>query len=119
MTKKIKKSKKTARVKAKKSAKPKKVAKKTMKKAAKASKAPKAIGVVTHFYNDIGVAIVKFKKNVRVGVELYFKGATTDFKEAPKSMQYDHKPIMVAPKGKLVGVKVKKRVREGDEVYEA
>ncbi len=97
----------------KKSAKPKKAAKK----AVKVSKAPKPIGIVTHFYNDISVAIVKFKKNVRVGTELYFKGATTDFKEAPKSMQYNHEPIAVAPKGKLVGIKVKKRVREGDEVY--
>ena len=81
-------------------------------------KKPKPIGVVTHFYTDISVAIIKFKKNVRTGVELYFKGATTDFKETPKSMQYDHKPIAVAPKGKQVGVKVKKRVREGDEAYE-
>ena len=101
-------------VKAKKSA-----VKKIVRKAAKrVSKAPKPIGVVTHFYNDISVAIVKFKKNVRVGIELYFKGATTDFKEAPKSMQFDHKPIAIAPKGKQVGVKVKKRVRDGDEVYE-
>lgn len=82
-------------------------------------KPQKPIGTVTHFYNNINVAIVKFKKNVRVGAELYFKGATTDFKEAPKSMQYDHQPIAVAPKGKQVGIKVKKRVREGDEVYEA
>jgi hypothetical protein len=92
-----------------------KTKKATIKKAAKASK---PIGTVTHFYNDISVAIVKFKKNIRAGVELYFKGATTDFKDAPKSMQYDHKPIAVAPKGKQVGLKVKKRVREGDEVYE-
>ena len=50
---------------------------------------------------------MKFKKNVRVGTALYFKGATTDFTETPKSMQYDHKPIEVAPKGKQVGLKVK------------
>jgi hypothetical protein len=114
MKKKIRKIKKAI----KKTAKAKKIKKPAKKKIAqRVSKSPKPIGTVTHFYNDISVAIVKFKKNVRVGVELYFKGATTDFKEAPKSMQYDHKPIVVAPKGKQVGIKVKKRVREGDEVY--
>ena len=77
----------------------------------------KPIGVVTHFYTAIKVAIVKFKEPVRVGVRIKFKGATTDFEETIKSMQYDHKPVMVAPKGKQMGIKVGKRVRENDEVY--
>jgi hypothetical protein len=95
----------------------KKVAKKK-KKAAKAPKGPKHIGVVTHFYTEISVAIVKFNKKVPAGTALHFKGATTDFKDTPKSMQYDHAPIAAAPKGKQVGMKVKKRVREGDKVHE-
>ena len=97
----------------------KKVAKKkkpAAKKPAKA-KAPKHAGVVTHFYGEIGVAIIKFNKKVPVGAELHFLGATTDFKDTAKSMQYDHKPIEAAPKGKEVGIKVKKRVREGDKVH--
>ncbi|HEX4104442.1 MAG TPA: hypothetical protein VHZ04_03150 [Candidatus Paceibacterota bacterium] len=87
------------------------------KKKAKAPKAPKHIGEVTHFYTEIGVAIVKFNKKVPVGAELHFLGATTDFKDTAKSMQYDHKPVAAAPKGKEVGIKVKKRVREGDKVH--
>jgi len=82
-------------------------------------KKEKPIGVVTHFYGEIKVAIVKFKKAVKVGTALYYKGATTDFKETVKSMQYDHKPITTAPKGKQIGIKVGKRVREGDEVFAA
>lgn len=81
--------------------------------------AAKPIGKVTHFYSKIGVAIVKFNKKVPAGTALRFKGATTDFKDAPKSMQYNHEPIEAAPKGKQVGIKVKKRVREGDAVYHA
>lgn len=97
------------------------IKKKLAKKPAKAPKAKtlKPIGVVTHFYTAIKVAIVKFKKPVRVGTELQFKGATTDFKETIKSMQYDHEAIKIAPKGKQIGLRVKKRVREGDEVYAA
>jgi hypothetical protein len=79
----------------------------------------KPIGIVTHFYNEISVAIVKFNKKVPVGTILHFNGATTDFKEPVKSMQFDHEAIAVAPKGKQIGIKVKKRVREGDKVYEA
>ena len=85
----------------------------------RAKKAPKPIGAVTHFYNKIGVAIVKFNKAVPAGTKLAFKGATTDFQEVVESMQYNHEPIAKAPKGKLVGIKVKKSVREGDAVYPA
>jgi hypothetical protein len=79
----------------------------------------KPIGAVTHFYNHIGVAIVKFKKPVKSGTRLKFVGATTDFEETVKSMQFDHKPIAIAPKEKQIGIKLGKRVREGDSVYEA
>ena len=90
--------------------------KKTTKK--KATQKPvKAIGAVTHYYNEIGVAIVRFKEKVPAGTHLAFRGATTDFEETIKSMQYDHKSIAIAPKGKQIGIKVKKRVRQGDLVY--
>ncbi|HUZ93135.1 MAG TPA: translation elongation factor-like protein [Candidatus Paceibacterota bacterium] len=99
----------------------KKAAKKAGKKtrAPKKAKTPKPIGAVTHFYGDIEVAIVKFKKAVKTGAKLHYKGATTDFEEVAKSMQYNHKPVAVAPKGKEVGIKVKDKVREGDEVFDA
>jgi len=126
MKKKVKKAKKAASKKRVVKRKPvrgakKKVSKKkaASKRAAKTTvaKMPKPIGKVTHFYTNIGVAIVKFKQNIRSGTALHFKGATTDFVETPKSMQYDHKPIATAPKGKEIGIKVKKRVRDGDLVY--
>ncbi|TSA44722.1 translation elongation factor-like protein [bacterium] len=79
----------------------------------------KLIGEVTHFYGGISVAIVKFKEVVKVGDAVQFFGATTDFKENIKSMQYDHKDISEASKGQEVGIKVDGKVREGDEVYRA
>ena len=103
-----------------------KVLKKTAKKAIKKPvggktvpkiKPGKPIGVVTHFYSHVKVAIVKFKKPVKAGARLRFEGATTKFEDKISSMQYDHKPIKTAPKGKEVGIKVKKKVREGDAVF--
>ena len=85
--------------------------------AEKTPKEAKPIGEVVHFYNKIGVAIVKFGKAVPVGTKVAFKGATTDFEETIDSMQYDHKPIEEAPKGKQVGIKVGEKVHEGDLVY--
>lgn len=99
----------------------KRAVKKTTKKRAvlvKAIKGPKAIGTVTHFYDGLGVAIVKFSKAMAIGTPLKFKGATTDFEDKIISMQFDRKPITLARKNLEVGIKVKGKVREGDKVFE-
>ncbi len=75
------------------------------------------VGEVTHYYGGISVAIVKFRKPMKVGDKLHFRGATTDFVETVKSMQYDHKEILEAKKNQEVGIKVGDKVREGDHVY--
>jgi hypothetical protein len=110
----------------------KKVAKKkkvTVKKTAKKKKVPakknkpvkvkaeKPVGKVTHYYNKIKVAVVKFGAPIKVGTRVQFKGATTNFSQAIDSMQYEHEQIKVAKKGQSLGIKVAKRVREGDEIY--
>ncbi len=83
------------------------------------TKVEKPIGVVTHFYTAIKVAIAKFKMPVSVGARLKFKGATTDFEMALVSMQYNHASVKRAKKNQQVGIKVPKRVREGDEIFKA
>lgn len=94
--------------------------KKAVQKAKAAQKAQgKPIGIVTHFYTKIKVAIVKFKKPISLGATVAFRGNKTDFEHKITSMQLDHEAIKKAPKGKQVGMKVSKRVREGDEVFEA
>lgn len=95
----------------------KKIVRKPVAKKAVKVKALKPIGRVTHFYTSIKVAIVKFKQPIRLGSSIQLKGATTDFVQKIESLQFDHKPLRLAPKNKLIGLKVKKRVREGDLVY--
>ncbi len=119
-TKKSKSSKKVKVIKKKSLPKNKAVAKKkTISKKVKAPKVKpeKPIGVVTHFYNHIKVAVVKFKEPVKVGVKVMFKGATTNFAQVISSMQYEHEAIKIAKKGQSLGLKVAKRVREGDEIF--
>ncbi len=85
--------------------------------AVKKVKKEKPIGVVTHYYGGIGVAIVKFNKAVEKGTEVEIRGATTNLRQKMDSMQYEHKDIDTAKKGQEVGIKVDEKVREGDEVY--
>ncbi len=82
-----------------------------------AAKKEKPIGRVTHYFGNIRVAIIKCKAPIAVGARLKFKGATTDFEEVLKSMQYEHKPITRSKKNQEVGVKVKGKTREGDLVF--
>ena len=77
----------------------------------------KKVGVVTHFYNKIGVGIVKFSQAVNVGDTLHFRGHATDFKQKIIDMEFDHKKIQSAKKGQEVGIKLDERVREHDEVF--
>lgn len=81
--------------------------------------AKKPIGVVTHYYDKIGVAIVKFNKDISAGETIEFKGANTDFSQTLTSMQFDHKEIPKAKKGQEIGIKVDEKVHEGNEVFEA
>lgn len=83
----------------------------------KSPRTDKPIGEVTHFYGGLGVAIVKFNQEISDGANVTFQGATTDFSQNLESMELDRKPIQKAPKGKEIGIKVKKKVREGDGVF--
>lgn len=93
--------------------------KKAVKKVAKALPKRKPIGEVTHFFDKICVAVVKFKEGVAVGEEICFEGPSGSFSQTLKSMQYEHESIPKAKKGQEVGVKTKKPVREGHKVYRA
>ncbi len=76
------------------------------------------IGTVTHFFPQVNVAAIKIQaKILSVGDEVYFKGVTTSFKTKIASMQINRVPVTQAAKGSEIGILVKKRVREGDQVF--
>ena len=76
-----------------------------------------AVGTVTHYFGKPKVGIVALTGDVNTGDTLLFRGHGTDFQQAVKSMQIDHVAVDAASAGAEVGIKVKKRVREGTEVY--
>ena len=78
---------------------------------------PKEIGVVTHYYNHIQVAVVKLKAALTKGDKIKIKGSTTDFEQSVASMQIEHKSVEKVAKGAEIGLKVNNEVREHDIVY--
>ncbi len=78
----------------------------------------KPIGVVTHYFGEPSVAVVKLKTGtLRVGDTIHIRGHTTDFEQRVESLQVDHAPVTeVGPKDDF-GMKVAGHVREHDVVY--
>lgn len=102
----------------------KKVVKKAVKKTAvkaqkQAAEQPqeKEIGIVTHYFTDISVAVIKLSSTLRIGDEIHVKGATSDFKQRVDSMQVEHEQIKEAKAGQSIGLKVVDHAREHDMVY--
>ena len=78
----------------------------------------KLIGKVTHYFTNIGVAVVEITGDeLKVGDKIHSKGATSDFEQNIDSMQIEHENIETAKKGQAIGLKVEQQAREGDEVY--
>ncbi len=77
----------------------------------------KLIGKVTHYYGKIGVGIVELSGNLKVGDKIHLKGHSTDFEQEVDSIQVEHENVDSAKKGEIIGLKVKDKVKEGDEVY--
>jgi len=75
------------------------------------------VGEIIHFYDKIGVAVVKVLAPIKVGDRLKISGHDHEFEQEVASMQVEHKEIQKAKKGDDVGIKVDQPVKDGDEVY--
>lgn len=78
-----------------------------------------AVGKVTHYYDKIGVAIVKLDKEVSVGQALRFGDPDSGVVQTVESMQVDHAPVEKAKKGDEVGIKVTGKVKDKTLVFRA
>lgn len=81
--------------------------------------AKKPLGKITHFFDEISVAVVALNAPLKVGDKIKIGKDETFFEQEVKSMQVDHKNIPTAKKGQEVGMKVKKEVKEGYLVFKA
>ena len=101
----------------------KKVVKKPAPKPAAAPPAPKLpgerIGVVTHYYGHLAVAVVKLDPGttLRVGDNIHIKGHTSDFGQRVDSLQIGHASVQEVGPNDDFGMKVADHAREHDVVY--
>ena len=76
------------------------------------------IGLVTHYYEKIMVAIIELSSNLKVGDKIKFvRGGEDNFDQNVESIQIEHKNIDEAKSGDIIGIKVNNEVKEGSEVY--
>jgi len=78
----------------------------------------KLVGRITHYYSHLGVGIIELTGGeLKVGDIIHVKGKHTDFTQSVDSIQIEHQDVTRAEKGKVVGIKVKEKVHEHDQVF--
>lgn len=76
------------------------------------------VGVVTHYYTHLGVAVVRLESgSLRVGDTIHIRGHTSDFRQRVESMQIEHQPVTEVRAGQEFGLKVVDHAREHDVVF--
>lgn len=78
----------------------------------------KLVGKITHYFSNIGVAVIELSDVLKVGDTIRIVGGeTTDFTQGVDSMEIEHQKVEEAKSGDSAGLKVKEKVREGYKVY--
>ncbi|MBW2964412.1 hypothetical protein KY363_03040 [Candidatus Woesearchaeota archaeon] len=73
------------------------------------------IGKITHYFDRIGVAVIKLSASLKVGEKIRIE-ADIPFVQQVSSMQSHHKDVQEAKAGEEVGMKTNKPCGDGDEV---
>lgn len=77
----------------------------------------KLIGQISHYYGNIGVAVIELSDNLKVGDRIRFLGGSVDFEQEVSSMEADYKKVNEVSSGTSVGLKTDQKVKEGYKVY--
>ncbi len=78
----------------------------------------KQIGKITHYFSNIGVAVIELTDTLKAGEEIRIVGGEdTDFIQTVGSMEVEHQKVTEAKVNDAVGLKIDEKVREGYKVY--
>jgi len=78
----------------------------------------KLIGKVTHYFGNIGVAVIELSDNLKVGDNIRISGGEmVDFTQTVDSMEIEREKVQKAKAGDSIGLKTEQKVREGYKVY--
>ena len=74
-------------------------------------------GIITHYFGNIHVAVIKLESELTKGDSVHIKGYTSDFTQTVESMQLNQQDIDVGQRGQEIAIKVKEQARVSDKVY--
>ena len=81
--------------------------------------AEKEVGKVTHWYDKIGVAVVKLSGILKVGDQIKIKRGDIESEDTVASMQIDHADVKSGKKGDEVAIKLNQKAKEGSIICSA
>ncbi len=77
----------------------------------------KQIGTVTHWYDKLGVAVVKLTSALAKGDKIKVKKGDEEFEDTVSSIQIDHADVSKAVRGDDAAIKLAQRAKEGAGVF--
>ncbi len=76
------------------------------------------VGVVTHYFDRIGVAVIDLYADLAVGDWIALaKGEELLFEQEVTSMQIEHQAVASAQEGDNIALQVNQKVKKGVDVY--
>lgn len=79
--------------------------------------AEKEVGKVIHWYDKIGVAVVRLSNSLRVGDEIKVRRGEEEFDDTVATMEVNHENVESAKKGEEVAIKLSHKTKEGAMVF--
>jgi translation initiation factor IF-2 len=77
----------------------------------------KEIGKVTHWYDHVGVAVLKLTGSLKVGDRIIVRRGDDEFEDTVSSMQVDHKEVDIVGKKDNVAIKLSQKAKPGAGIY--
>ncbi|MFQ6010305.1 MAG: translation elongation factor-like protein [Candidatus Aenigmatarchaeota archaeon] len=77
----------------------------------------KLIGKITHYFPKVGVAVVELTDTIKIGDKISIEGRGNVTEQTVESMEVEHEKIEIANAGDEIGLKVKDKVKDGDQVF--
>lgn len=75
------------------------------------------VGKVIHYYDKVGVAVLKLEKELKIGDKIKLAKGENGFEQTVESMQVEHKDTAEGKPGDEVAIKVDQKAKKGTLVY--
>lgn len=75
------------------------------------------VGKVIHWYDKIGVAVIRLTKGLKVGDSIKVEHGDDEFEDSVTSMQFNHESIKAGKKGQEVAVKLSRQAKTGSDIH--